>query len=356
MCSRRAGIRSFAERGLGPLDRVVRARTARTARRVHGGERDLAVEERLAARPREPSPPASSRAAVPRSAALSARSARSASSSSITPASAAATNSPTLWPIIAAGSDPPRPPQLGERVLDDEQRRLRPARVAAASPPPSSGCAAPGTAPCAGRRRASASERARSRSTAPRTTASLRYRPSAMPGYCAPWPGKHEDDRRRRGRLARSRIHRRADAATAPSDRLRRRPRADGGTRGDPTWSVKATSARSSSGWRSRWSASRVVAVSSASSLRAERTMSLVRTPLLRLRQLPRASSTTRCAFVPPTPNELTPARRGDAVSLPRLERRRHVERAAGEVDRRVRRLVVHGRRDRRRARARAPS
>ena len=47
-------------------------------------------------------------------------------------------------------------------------------------------------------------------------------------------------------------------------------------------------------------------------------------------------SSSTTWAFVPPTPNELTPARRGPSPTRPRARGVVDVERAALEVDRRV--------------------
>ena len=46
------------------------------------------------------------------------------SSGLMTPASVAATNSPTLWPSTTAGGDAPRLPELGQRPLEGEQRRL----------------------------------------------------------------------------------------------------------------------------------------------------------------------------------------------------------------------------------------
>ena len=50
---------------------------------------------------------------------------RAASSKLNTPATQAAAISPTLWPTIAAGCDAPRLPQLRQRDLHGENRRLR---------------------------------------------------------------------------------------------------------------------------------------------------------------------------------------------------------------------------------------
>ena len=55
-------------------------------------------------------------------------------------------------------------------------------------------------------------------------------------------------------------------------------------------------------------------------------------------------------AFVPPMPNELTPARRGAVRRGQGSASRLHVERAAGEADLRVRRAEVQAGRDARRA------
>jgi hypothetical protein len=52
------------------------------------------------------------------------------------------------------------------------------------------------------------------------------------------------------------------------------------------------------------------------------------------------------CALVPPTPKELTPARRGRSARGQGCSSVAHVERRAREVDRRVRRAEVHGRRN----------
>ena len=75
------------------------------------------------------------RAAVAASAARARRPARARRRTASTPARQAATYSPTLWPIIARGRIAPGHPQLRQRVLDDEERRLgeRGLRAAAAS-------------------------------------------------------------------------------------------------------------------------------------------------------------------------------------------------------------------------------
>ena len=101
-------------------DAQTRARSRRRARR-----RRAAGPASSSAGSRTDSmlPPGSACMRAPRSATRP-----SASASDITPASAAQTNSPTLWPISAVGVDAPAHPQPRERVLEREDRRLGLAR------------------------------------------------------------------------------------------------------------------------------------------------------------------------------------------------------------------------------------
>ena len=143
---------------------------------------------------------------------------RNASCHEKTPASVAATYSPTLWPSIAAGSKSPLVEHACERELDDEERRLcerglreRLARASGAAERRS------------GRRSStpSATSRSHASSTCRRNVGSDRGRARPpCPGCCAPWPGKRNTTGRSSAAGFAS-----DNGATARrrSDRLRRR-------------------------------------------------------------------------------------------------------------------------------------
>ena len=100
-----------------------------------------------------------------------------------------------------------------------------------------------------------------------------------------------------------------------------------------PTWSVWATSANDSRGLAARYSARFVIATWSRSRSRAESTMRQGRACDSGA-MVSWNSSTTRCAFVPLRPNELTAARRGTPPGV--THARRSVctkNRAAREID-----------------------
>ena len=129
------GVRGVQARGAATPPRAPAARaSASTAsagpaddaevRAVDRGQGEVRRRAAAGPRPRAAARRASRPPAAPASAAPRAATSASASSSENTPARQAATYSPTLWPSIACGLDPPGHPQPGQRVLDGEQRRL----------------------------------------------------------------------------------------------------------------------------------------------------------------------------------------------------------------------------------------
>ena len=147
----------------------------------------------------------------------------SASSSENTPARHAATYSPTLWPISAAGRMPQRYPQLRERVLDDEQRRLRELRLRVSAPSASSVVAGVNRAARADRDPRCGIERPRStRSTSARNDGLVVVEVARHAAYCAPWP-LNMNTTTRAASLERRVSTRRSSACASASTRRRRR-------------------------------------------------------------------------------------------------------------------------------------
>ncbi len=173
---------------------------------------------------------------------------------------------------------------------------------------------------CRGRR-ACAGPRRAARRTAPRSgrtgggTPCSAYRSRPMSGYCAPWPGnmKATPASAPRG------LPRCAAGPGAASARA-----ASAASRGDDEGAVRegapAELQRVGDVGERRVRVRRpgaqpgcVRAAASAVALRAESTSSCAAAGRGRARRCGGASSSTTCALVPPTPNELTPARRGVA-------------------------------------------
>ncbi|MCY1214156.1 hypothetical protein D9M72_259620 [compost metagenome] len=230
---------------------------------------------------------------------------RAASSRRITPAITAATNSPTLWPISACGRRP-----------SDSSRR-----ASAYSSVKSAGCVtAVGASACGSsanrrsrRSKSSAPSKARTQlSNAAANTGSPACSARPMPGYCAPWPGNISTGCGARSAIRSLTRHavfseRKASMACAASPATTARRKAWALR---PTHRVNAASARQSPGCSSRCVASRCVATASAASERADSASTWTPGCVVRACRAGASSSTT-CALVPPTPNELTPARRG---------------------------------------------
>ena len=114
-----------------------------------------------------------------------------------TPARQAATYSPRLWPIMAGGSMPQLIQQPGERVLDDEEGRLRDRGLPAAAPRPSPSSAA-------GRREEELAQVAARAARAALVAAvdllaedrlGTRRARGPCPAYWAPRPGNRKTDR-----------------------------------------------------------------------------------------------------------------------------------------------------------------
>ena len=158
----------------------------------------------------------------------------------ITPARTAAANSPTLWPISAAGWMPSdcncrasaySSAKVAGCVTDGrlERRRRRPRTCAPA-----------------GRTAASPRSACRHSSKAARNAGSCACSSRPMPAYCAPWPGNMKTGARHPARRSRRRLAQRIAAAQRlqrlrPRCRRRRTARCAKALR--PTRSVCATSA-----------------------------------------------------------------------------------------------------------------
>ena len=135
-----------------------------------------------------------------------------------------------------------------------------------------------------------------------------------MPTYCAPPPGNMKttsgaasaswSKTRRAGRSS----SRRAASSRSAATRTRRFSKAR-----RPCLRVKATSARSCSGWARRCAASAAEASSSALRERADSTIGWNGQSEGSDAACAGASSSTAWTLVPPTPSEFTPARRGAA-------------------------------------------
>ena len=216
---RRAGALTAARRQLGGRA-AARTSASRQRHGEHGAGRQLLRSAGRARPPAPARPPASS-----------------------TPARQAATYSPRLWPSIACGPHPPAHPQPGQRVLDDEQRRLGEAGLGERS----ARSAARGPAARAGRRlrppRPSAAGKSSSRrssprcgrsssaqrSTSPRKTGSLVVEAARHARVLRPLAREQEGDRRRsparRAAVAAARDRALAQRRAASSPR-RGRPRA----------------------------------------------------------------------------------------------------------------------------------
>jgi hypothetical protein len=228
---------------------------------------------------------------------------RAASASGITPATTAAANSPTLWPIIAAGVAP--------RASHDWANATSTQNVAGCVTAVSRNASAlPLNTRCA--RSNSSPQAATASSNAARNTGSWACRARPMPAYCAPWPGNSHTSGGRIAptiRCARivSSAARSARTASSTDFALTHKRCAK---RLRPCCSVCATSAKFSAGWACSASASDAAIAASAVGVRADNISSCgpiaadddSRTG---------ASSSTACALVPPTPKLLTPARRG---------------------------------------------
>ena len=143
-----------------------------------------------------------------------------------------------------------------------------------------------------------------------------------MPAYCAPPPGNMKTTS---GSLADRRVG--EDAPRLARLEQRRRLRAARGRRARgaarsarrPACSVKATSASGCSGCARRCAAEALAVASSSAARDARRERPGAGRPVATAagRRAAGASSRTTCALVPPTPSELTPARRGAAARGP---------------------------------------
>jgi len=228
----------------------------------------------------------------------------SASASENTPAWHAATYSPTLWPIIAAGRTP----------------QARHCWASAYSMANSAGC----VISVWFSRRSASRARSRSRRSRPIVGASSRAHSArlprntgavsssrsavAIPGYWLPWPGNRNtapSTAAARGAGTRARSWALA-LARSPHTTVARQ-----GNARRPCCRVCATSASASRSSASSCAARRAATWASAVGVRAE----IGRSSRLRDGEAVRsgASSSTAWALVPPIPNELTPARRGAA-------------------------------------------
>ena len=151
-------------------------------------------------------------------------------------------------------------------------------------------------------------------SSAALNTGSVRYRPAPIPGCCAPWPGKRKATPASwladsRSMTARPSAPRKSCAASSGSLATTARRCA---MRERPTPSVQATSARSMSLFDWRWSASCRDWRSTAAAVLALSVSTCGPCPAVAGRTAASgASSSTTWALVPPSPNELTAARRG---------------------------------------------
>ena len=242
-----------------------------------------------------------------------------ASASGKTPARQAATYSPMLG-RSSPRPDPPGHPEPGQRVLDGEQRRLGEARLArdAAPPPrrrrPAGRAASRRSSPRWGREELGGTGRARSRKTL-----LVAVEPAAHVGVLRALPREQEGDRP---------LARRAPVAA-------RAGAAQGGQR--PPRGSRQTTARRCASWRAadlqrvgdvrqvgsgsparevRGEPSAAAASSAAGVLRREQ-QQLPGARRAGRRRRPAPPRAPTCALVPPTPKELTPARRGvSAVGL----------------------------------------
>ena len=262
---------------------------------------------RRAARPAWP-PAGSSCISRPRAA-----TSRSASARENTPARHAATYSPMLCPSMASGPHAPAHPQLRQRVLHREERRLGERRLAQ---PRAGRVLVPGrgkeqrsrrSIPSSGAQQLARTRRSRrerrprprtARAPSPRTASPARER-GRRPAARGPRPASRRGGRPPSARAARASS---ASPATA-AQRWRRAAR--------PSCSVKATSASESSASSSSRAASPSRIRPSAASDFALRTRSCGPSAVSADAGTTGASSSTTCALVPPMPNELTPARRG---------------------------------------------
>ena len=171
-----------------------------------------------------------------------------------------------------------------------------------------------------------------------------------MPGYCDPWPeNMNTTGRSAAAMLAADALRLQACAATSAS----RSSLADDQRRGDDgTLGARRAACRRHRPGRARdgarrWSPSRRRGRRRAPPRCAPTARAADATrPLASARRRGGASSSTTCALVPPTPNELTAGAARRPVALPRLQPGGDVERARREVDGRVRRSIVHRRRD----------
>ena len=282
-------------------------------------------------------------------------SSRRASSSAMTPASVAATYSPMLWPIIAVGSIPQERHSSRERVLDDEQRGLRQRGVAQLGVGAPRRSIALGNSTSRRSRPRSGSKRRRSTSSiASRTTGSVWYSVAGHARVLRALAGEHEHDRGRRRRAPVPGAGPASRSTAAASRRGRSGRRRSCGGDGTPA-ARRAACRRRRRGPVRGW---RVEVVAEAAGRLVEGVVAPRRegeqhraTGRACRRRDGGASSSTACAFVPPTPNELTAARRGvplrdhgssEVVTKNGLD---------GEVDGGVRRLVVQRSAGSRRAR-----
>ncbi len=227
---------------------------------------------------------------------------RTASGRENTPATVAATNSPTLCPAMARGVTPQNA-QSRARAYSTQKRPAWANSVRVSrSEPSGANTRARGSWP-----RCSVNSSAQ-RSNSAANTGSWSYSSRPMPTYWAPWPGNSKATGARSPatgpdpmeRSAATRSFAPFPTATArwPKGCLRHA-------------SVYAASSRSVSGWRSRCSARRRALSVSACGVFPDRASSRTGRPGPEGAAGSGASSRTTCTLVPPMPKELTPARRG---------------------------------------------
>ena len=133
-----ASTPSASKRSRAPIQLAARRTMTTLLRTVDGGDRNARGSRASAPEATASAPNTASHRAARGSDCISrprlGDRAAAPSSSVSTPAMHAATYSPTLWPEDDVGLDAPRLPELGERVLEREQRRLRVAGLGRARP------------------------------------------------------------------------------------------------------------------------------------------------------------------------------------------------------------------------------
>ncbi len=234
--------------------------------------------------------------------------ARMASASDKTPAWQAAAYSPMLWPIMACGLSPKLSSQVASAwdTANSAGCACRvSARLAAAEALPASAS----TSQVRSFTARSAGASVRHCSKASRKAGTWSHKPRAMPGCCEPWPGNRKTSLGLAGGMALETFNSRKAATAEAASLATTATRCAMGWR--PRVSVAKTLDSGVSGWRSRCLARSWARCNTACDDFADKGSKFNRPAASSSgTACTGASSSTTWALVPPTPKELTAARR----------------------------------------------